>query len=160
MTALVLGATVATRWFTRGAAWWSVSSPPRVATGQLVFLPLLATLTERYGWRVALPLLCVRAGVAAVAVLLVMRDRPSDVGLRPFGDDGTEPCRRRRRPHADHGGGARRAARCRKDKSVLDPVRHLLHLRRLDQRADPDASDSGVRRPRHSAGAGRRACSR
>ena len=30
-------------------------------------------------------------GVAAFAVLMVMRDRPSDVGLRPFGDEGTEP---------------------------------------------------------------------
>jgi len=30
-------------------------------------------------------------GIAAFAVLLVMRDRPSDVGLRPFGDEGTEP---------------------------------------------------------------------
>jgi predicted MFS family arabinose efflux permease len=26
-----------------------------------------------------------------LAVLLVMRDRPSDVGLRPFGDEGTQP---------------------------------------------------------------------
>ena len=30
-------------------------------------------------------------GVAAFAVLMMMRDRPSDVGLRPFGDDGTQP---------------------------------------------------------------------
>ena len=39
----------------------------------------------------ALALVCVMLGVAALAVLLVMRDRPSDVGLRPFGDEGTEP---------------------------------------------------------------------
>jgi predicted MFS family arabinose efflux permease len=30
-------------------------------------------------------------GVSAFAVLLIVRDRPSDVGLRPFGDTGTEP---------------------------------------------------------------------
>ena len=30
-------------------------------------------------------------GVAAFAVLMLMRDRPSDVGLRPFGDNGTAP---------------------------------------------------------------------
>jgi predicted MFS family arabinose efflux permease len=30
-------------------------------------------------------------GVAAFAVLMLMRDRPDDVGLRPFGDDGTQP---------------------------------------------------------------------
>jgi len=32
--------------------------------------------------------------LAALAVLMVMRDRPSDVGLLPFGDDGAHPCRR------------------------------------------------------------------
>ncbi len=62
-----------------------------VATGQLVFLPLLASLTESVGWRMALGLICVMLGVAALAVLLVMRDRPGDLGLRPFGDEGTEP---------------------------------------------------------------------
>ncbi len=62
-----------------------------VATGQLVFLPLVATLTDHYGWRIALALICVMLGVAAFAVLLVMRDRPSDLGLRPFGDEGTQP---------------------------------------------------------------------
>src|SRR5665213_4060803 len=61
------------------------------ATGQLVFLPLLAHLTDLMGWRVALGLMCAMLGVAALAVLLVMRDRPSDVGLRPFGDEGTQP---------------------------------------------------------------------
>jgi predicted MFS family arabinose efflux permease len=30
-------------------------------------------------------------GVSALAVTLLMRDRPSDVGLRPYGDKGTEP---------------------------------------------------------------------
>jgi MFS family permease len=91
MTALVLGATVAARWFTarRGLVVGILTAS--VATGQLVFLPLLASLTERMGWRIALALMCVMLGIAAFAVLLVMRDRPGDVGLRPFGDEGTEP---------------------------------------------------------------------
>jgi len=29
--------------------------------------------------------------VSAFAILMIMRDRPSDVGLRPFGDEGTAP---------------------------------------------------------------------
>jgi predicted MFS family arabinose efflux permease len=62
-----------------------------VATGQLVFLPLLASLTDRYGWRIALALICVMLIVSASVVLLLMCDRPSDVGLRPLGDTGTEP---------------------------------------------------------------------
>src|SRR5271168_2071749 len=54
MTALVLGATIAARWFAarRGLVVGILSAS--VATGQLVFLPMLASVTERFGWRVAL----------------------------------------------------------------------------------------------------------
>src|SRR6187200_3556520 len=91
MTALVLGATIATRWFAarRGLVVGILTAS--VATGQLAFLPLLASLTDAYGWRIALALVCVMLAVAAFAVLMIMRDRPSDLGLRPFGDKGTEP---------------------------------------------------------------------
>src|SRR3989440_3603720 len=91
MTALVLGATIAARWFAarRGLVVGILTAS--VATGQLLFLPLLASLTDAYGWRIPLRMVCVMLGVAAFAVLMVMRDRPSDVGLRPFGDEGTEP---------------------------------------------------------------------
>ncbi|WP_076860460.1 MFS transporter [Bradyrhizobium mercantei] len=91
MTALVLGATIAARWFVarRGLVIGMLTAS--VATGQLAFLPLLATITERYGWRPALGLVCILLGIAAFAVLMLLRDRPSDVGLRPFGDEGTAP---------------------------------------------------------------------
>jgi sugar phosphate permease len=91
MTALVLGATVSARWFAarRGLVVGILTAS--AATGQLVFLPLLASLTERMGWRIALSLMCGMLGVAALAVAMLMRDRPSDVGLRPFGDEGTGP---------------------------------------------------------------------
>ncbi|MBN9585691.1 MAG: MFS transporter [Afipia sp.] len=91
MTAMVLGATVATRWFVarRGLVVGILSAS--VATGQLIFLPILAYLTDAFGWRMAMGLMCVMLAFAAMAVLLLMRDRPSDLGLRPFGDDGTAP---------------------------------------------------------------------
>jgi MFS family permease len=91
MTALVLGATVAARWFSarRGLVVGILTAS--VATGQLVFLPLLAGLTERFGWRLALSFICIMLGVSALAVALLMRDRPGDVGLRSFGDKGSEP---------------------------------------------------------------------
>ena len=91
MTALVLGATIAARWFAarRGLVVGILTAS--VATGQLLFLPLLAAITERMGWRIALALMCVMLAIAASAVLLLMRDRPGDVGLRPFGDDTTQP---------------------------------------------------------------------
>jgi MFS family permease len=91
MTALVLGVTIATRWFAARRGLVVGIMTASVATGQLVFLPALAAITERLGWRIALALVCLMLGVAAFAVLLVMRDRPSDVGLRPFGDKGSEP---------------------------------------------------------------------
>uniref|UniRef100_UPI0004B32C1F MFS transporter n=1 Tax=Bradyrhizobium yuanmingense TaxID=108015 RepID=UPI0004B32C1F len=91
MTALVLGATIATRWFAARRGLVVGIMTASVATGQLVFLPLLASLTERYGWRLALGLVCIMLVISSLAVLLAMRDRPSDVGLRPFGDEGTEP---------------------------------------------------------------------
>jgi predicted MFS family arabinose efflux permease len=91
MTALVLGATVATRWFVaqRGLVVGVLTAS--VATGQLVFLPLLTSLAVNYGWRVALMVVCAAVGCAAVVMLLVMRDRPSDVGLLPYGHEGPPP---------------------------------------------------------------------
>ncbi|MDB5626841.1 MAG: major facilitator superfamily 1 [Tardiphaga sp.] len=91
LTALVLGATVAARWFTarRGLVVGILTAS--AATGQLIFLPILATLTERVGWRAAMALMCVMLGVAALAVLLGMRDRPSDLGQRPYGDTSSDP---------------------------------------------------------------------
>lgn len=91
MMALVLGATVATRWFIgrRGLVVGILTAS--TATGQLLFMPILAQLTELYGWRTALLVLCAIMVVAAIGVLLVMRDRPADLSLRPYGDDSTQP---------------------------------------------------------------------
>ncbi|QDL94929.1 MFS transporter (plasmid) [Paroceanicella profunda] len=89
LTAMVLGATVATRWFAhrRGLVMGLLTAS--TATGQLVFLPLLARLTEAFGWRSGLALVLGVLLVAAIAVLALMRDRPADLGLLPYG--ATEP---------------------------------------------------------------------
>jgi MFS family permease len=91
LTAIVLAATVATRWFTarRGLVVGLLSASS--ATGQLVFLPLIATLTERYGWRMALVFVCCLLAAAAFVTLLLMRDRPSDVNLPPYGEAAVVP---------------------------------------------------------------------
>ncbi len=84
-TALVLGATVVARWFAtrRGLVMGMLTAS--TATGQLIFLPVLASLAENYGWRsVSLTV----AGVALAlfpVVALAMRDRPEDIGLRRYG---------------------------------------------------------------------------
>ncbi|WNJ90218.1 MFS transporter [Bosea sp. 685] len=91
LTAMVLGATVATRWFAnrRGLVLGLLTAS--TATGQLVFLPLLASLTEQVGWRSALVFVLAMLVVAVVAVLALMRDRPSDIGLAPYGADALVP---------------------------------------------------------------------
>ena len=86
-TALVFGALVANRWFVRrrglvvgvfGAAW---------ATGQLVFLPLMAHTIENHGWRYAALGVALLSAALIPVVWLVMRDRPSDIGLAPYGGE-------------------------------------------------------------------------
>ncbi len=91
LTAMVLGATVATRWFAerRGLVMGLLSAS--TATGQLVFLPLLAGMTEAMGWRAALLLVCGGLVVAAIVVLLLMRDRPADLALPPYGGREVQP---------------------------------------------------------------------
>jgi MFS family permease len=84
-TALVFGALIANRWFTKrrglvvgifGAAW---------ATGQLAFLPLFARIIEHQGWRSASLTVALLSAALIPVVAVVMRDRPSDVGLAPYG---------------------------------------------------------------------------
>jgi MFS family permease len=91
LTAIVLGATVATRWFTqrRGLVVGILSASS--ATGQLVFLPLIAELTERFGWRMALVFVCGLLAVAALAAAALMRDRPSDLDLPSYGETAVTP---------------------------------------------------------------------
>jgi MFS family permease len=91
LTAMVLAATVATRWFShrRGLVMGILAASS--ATGQLIFLPLLATVTERYGWRATVVLVCVALAIAAVAAVALMRDRPSDLDLPPYGETSVIP---------------------------------------------------------------------
>ena len=93
MTALVLGATVANRWFVarRGLVLGMLTAAN--ATGQLVFLPLAAWLAQHEGWRVALmPGLgaCLAAGLL---FWLFGRDHPADLGLPAYGETAVAPPR-------------------------------------------------------------------
>ncbi len=89
--ALAFVATVTDRWFVARRGLVSGILTAGTATGQLVFLPLLAVLVSDRGWRPASLLV---SGVALAAVPLVwflLRDRPEDVGLRPYGADPEAP---------------------------------------------------------------------
>lgn len=82
-----LAAIIANRWFEQRRGLVTGLMTASYASGQLVFLPALAWLAG-FDWRYA------AVAVAAVALLLVlppvvvvMRDRPEDVNLRPYGAD-------------------------------------------------------------------------
>jgi sugar phosphate permease len=91
LTAMVLAVTVATRWFSarRGLVMGVFAASN--ATGQLIFLPLIAQVATSYGWRMALVFVCCALAVAGVVALLLMRDRPSDVGLPLYGETTVSP---------------------------------------------------------------------
>ena len=90
-TALVFGSLVVNRWFIErrglmlgvmGAAW---------ATGQLVFLPIIANTIDVSGWRTASIGMALAALVLIPIVWFVIRDRPSDIGQLPYGADPLNP---------------------------------------------------------------------
>jgi MFS family permease len=87
-----LGAMIANRWFARRRGLITGLLTASNASGQLIFLPLLAWIVTRWGWRYA-------AGTAAAVALVVVlplvlvfiRDRPSDIGIAPYGSTEIEP---------------------------------------------------------------------
>ncbi|MGA8079034.1 MAG: MFS transporter, partial [Xanthobacteraceae bacterium] len=91
LTAMVLAATVATRWFNhrRGLVMGMLAASS--ATGQLIFLPVIAELTTRYGWRIALVFVSVILGLTALVTLFLMEDRPSDLDLPLYGETAISP---------------------------------------------------------------------
>jgi MFS family permease len=90
LVAMVLAATVVNRWFVarRGAVLGVLTAS--ASTGQLVFLPMLAHVTERWGWRASVLLV---AGIVAALIPVaawLLRESPESIGLRPYGaDDGS-----------------------------------------------------------------------
>src|SRR5207237_528573 len=88
--ASVLAAVVANRWFVARRGLVTGILTASFATGQLIFLPVLATVTVTYGWRWASVTVALWALVALPVVALLMRDSPGDVGLRPYGAEGAD----------------------------------------------------------------------
>jgi len=86
MTANVLGATVANRWFTkrRGLVIGMLSASS--ATGQLLFLPVAAWLSIHMGWRLAMVPAAGLCLVCLTLVVLVMRDHPGELALASYGE--------------------------------------------------------------------------
>ena len=84
----VLGAVVAARWFTarRGLVVGLLTGS--AAAGQLIFLPTFAAINEHYGWRAMVLTVTAVVLIVIPVVALLMRERPEDVGLAPYGETG------------------------------------------------------------------------
>jgi MFS family permease len=85
ITAAVLAATVVNRWFRerRGVVMGALTAS--TATGQLVFLPLLAAIVESDGWRTAAWVVAVAVAMLIPLCAWLLFDVPDDLGLRPYG---------------------------------------------------------------------------
>ena len=83
--ASVLAAVVANRWFVarRGLVVGVLTAAS--ATGQLVFLPVLASEAVSVGWRYASLTVAGALVLVLPLVFIFLRDKPADVGLRAYG---------------------------------------------------------------------------
>lgn len=103
--ALGLVATVTGRWFVTRRGLVSGVLTAGGAAGGLVFLPLVSQVSEQYGWRPASLGVALAALAVAPFAMWLLRDRPRDLGVAPYGGteaDDVEPVR---------GGAARIAVR-------------------------------------------------
>ena len=85
--ALVFAATVANAWFVKRRGLVMGILTAGGAAGQLVFLPVVAYLVEATSWRIASLLIAAAAVAALPLVVVLLRDRPADLGLAPYGGD-------------------------------------------------------------------------
>ena len=85
MTAMVLAATVVARWFhtRRGLVLGLLTAAN--ATGQLIFLPIAAWISDHLGWREALLPATLACVACLVLVVLFAADHPGAVGLPALG---------------------------------------------------------------------------
>ena len=83
--ALVFAATVADQWFLKRRGLVVGVLTAGGATGQLIFLPIIATLVEDSGWRTATLIVAAAALLVVPLVLVFLRNRPEDLAVTPFG---------------------------------------------------------------------------
>jgi MFS family permease len=83
--AIVLAATIVNRWFVthRGLVMGLLSAS--TATGNLVFLPVLAALADAGGWQPVVIAVAIATGALVPLVLALLPERPADIGTVPFG---------------------------------------------------------------------------
>ena len=88
---MVLGATIANRWFVshRGLVMGILTAS--TATGTLVFLPLLAALVEHGGWRPVVWTIAIATALVIPLVWWLLPESPQAAGVLPYGADPAAP---------------------------------------------------------------------
>ncbi|MEG0383552.1 MAG: MFS transporter [Solibacillus sp.] len=78
---------VSTHWFgkRRGLALGILSAS--TATGQLILLPVLATIINNYSWRWAIGLIIILCFIMLIIIFVFMKNSPKDAGVLPYGID-------------------------------------------------------------------------
>ena len=97
--ATVMAATVVSRWFVakRGLAMGALTAAS--ATGQLVFLPIIAQQASIFGWRAVSITIATMALTVVPIAFIFLRDRPADLGLTRLGaPEGDEVPRMKENP--------------------------------------------------------------
>jgi MFS family permease len=88
--AVPLAAIISTRWFSTRRGLVSGLLTASNASGQLVFLPLLAYIATTYGWRWTAAVVVVTATTIVIPLAIVcLRHSPAEIGVMPYG--ATEP---------------------------------------------------------------------
>ncbi|MCZ4605564.1 MFS transporter [Streptomyces sp. Lzd4kr] len=85
--ALAFAATVTNRWFTERRGLVTGILTAASASGQLIFLPVLALMVDAGNWRPAAVTVALAALMVVPFVWLLLRDHPADVGLAPYGSE-------------------------------------------------------------------------
>ena len=137
--ALVFAALVADRWFLKRKGLITGVLTAGSATGQLIFLPIVASIAQNESWRWASLLIAAIALAVVPIVAIFLRNSPADLGMTPLWV--AAGCRAHLpRPQPDQSGQARDpGARPRRQGPHLLGTRGgLRHLRGDHQRAGRD----------------------
>ena len=89
--ATVFAASVANRWFVQRRGLVVGLLTAASATGQLIFLPFLGWLAQERGWRYVSLTVAIATLAVVPLVLVFVRNRPEDMGVRAYGATEDDP---------------------------------------------------------------------
>lgn len=86
----VLGTVVANRWFYKNRGMVVGFFSAGGAAGQLILLPLFSNIAVFYSWQTVIIIIACISLTCMILTLLFIRDKPSDMGLLPYGAKKTD----------------------------------------------------------------------